>query len=163
LKLLRVIGVGCICLFPVNAFSHTFTLPPHTPRLIVTIPDSLEPVDTLAGAEGGVSEVRTFNVGIEPLSSADLNGAINESVQMLGQHGTIIEPTSLKQNADKMNGLDSVDLSFAIIDGNEKAAITLIAAKPGSFFALISYGSEKGFADNAQIMKSIRDSIRAAN
>ncbi len=161
MKLLRVISIGCICLFPASAFSHTFTLPPQTPRLVLTIPDSLEPVDTLAGAKGGVSEVRTFNVDTKPLKSVDLNGAVDESLQILGQHGTIIEPTSLTKNADKINGLDTVDLSFTIIDGWEKAAITLIAAKPGSFFALIAYGSKKGFADTAEVMKSIRDSIRA--
>ena len=62
------------------------------------------------------------------------------------------------------NGLEAVDVSFTIVTGREKAAITLIAAKPGgSFFTLLAYGSKKGFADNAQILKSIADSIKAAN
>jgi hypothetical protein len=164
LNLLRYAALSCICLFSASAFSHTFIIPPHARLLSVTIPDSLEPTDTLGGAEGGVSEERTFNVEIEPLKAIDLKTAIDESVQMLDPHGIEIDPATLKQNARKINGLDAVDLSFTIIEGSEKAAITVVAAKPGGgFFALIAWGSEKGFAGNAEIMKSIADSIRAAN
>lgn len=164
LKLLRYAALGCICLFPGNAFSHTFTIPPNAPLLSVTIPDSLEPTDTLAGAEGGVSQERTFNVDVEPLRAVDLKTAIDESVQMLDQHGIEIDAASIKQNTKRINELNAVDLSFTITEGTEKAAITLVVAKSGrGFFVLIAWGSEKGFADNAQVMKSIVDSIRAAN
>ena len=164
MKHLRNFAFGCIFLLPATAFAHTFTIPPRAPRLTVTIPDTLEPVDTLAGAEGGVSEVRTFNVDIEPLKATDLKAAIDESVQMLGQHGILIDPASIQQNTVKINGLEAVDVSFTIVTGREKAAITLITAKPGgSFFALLAYGSKKGFAENAKILKSIADSIKAAN
>jgi hypothetical protein len=155
--------LGCVCLFPANASSHTFILPPRAPLLSVTIPDSLEPTDTLSGAEGGVSEERTFNVDIEPLGVVDLKAAIDESVRMLDQHGIELDAASIGQNAKRINELDAVDLSFATVDGTQKAAITLVAAKPGgAFFALIAWGSERGFTDNAEAMKSIVESIRAA-
>ena len=162
MKFLRHFLIACVCLVPAQASSATFTIPPDAKRLAVTIPDVLEPTDTLAGAEGASNETRAFYVDIEPLKAHELKPAIDESVEILGQHGIMIDPESLKQNEGKINNLNAVDLSFTVISGKEKAAITLISTKPGDFFALVEFGSEEWLGNNAQVVKSIRDSIKPA-
>ena len=162
MKFLGSFVIACVCLTPAQAFSATFTIPPDAKRLVVTIPDVLEPTDTQAGAEGASNETRAFYVDIEPLKAHDLKPAIDESVEILGQHGLMIDTESLKQTEGKINGLNAVDLSFTVISGKEKAAITLVTTKPGDFFALVDFGSEEWLGNNAQVLKSIRDSIKAA-
>ena len=158
---IQTIALIGVCLFPAIAAAHTFSIPDDAPLLSVTIPHSLEPVETSGGVEAGVSEERTFYVVIERLSAVDPKAASDQGLQMLALHGIVIEPSSIKQETRKINGLDVVDVSFAISDGTEKAGLILISTKiEGPFFAMIASGSDKGFKENADALKSITDSIR---
>ena len=119
------------CLFPSLALAHTFSLPSDSPAVTVTIPDYLEPVDTLRGAEGGVNEERTFNVLVEPVSGTNLKSAAEQGLKLLLTHGIEIDPASIKQTSRTVNGLDAVDIAFTIADGPETASFTLIVcARP---------------------------------
>ena len=149
------------CLLPLPAVAHTFSLPSDSPVINVTIPDSLEPVDTLRGAEGGVSQERTFNVLVEPIDVSNAKTATDEGLKILLLHGNEVDPTSVKQASRKINGLDAVDVSFTITDGVEAAGFTLIATKPGaSFMAVIHYGSHEGIKANSAALASIIGSIQ---
>jgi hypothetical protein len=149
------------CLFPSLALAHTFSLPSDSPAVTATIPDYLEPVDTLRGAEGGVNEERTFNVLIEPVSGTDLKSAIEQGFKLLLTHGIEIDPASIKQTNRTVNGLDAADIAFTIADGPETAGFTLIATKAGAnFLGVFYYGSNAGMQANAGALTSIVDSIR---
>jgi hypothetical protein len=128
------------------ASAHTFSLPKDNPAIRVTIPDYLEPTDTLRGAEGGVSLERTFTVLVEPMAGADKQAAAEQCFKMLlEERGNEIDPSSIKHTDREINGLDATDFSFSITEGVEVAGFTLIATKPGSdFMAVIYYGSNEG-------------------
>ena len=158
---MRILALMAACLLPSLAAAHTFSLPSDSPAVRVTIPDYLEPVDTLRGAEGGVSQERTFNVLVEPVGGADLKSAADEGFKMLLIHGIEIDPASVKQTSRKINGLDAADFAFTIADGPETAGFTLIATKAGAnFMAVFYYGSNEGVKANASALTSIVDSIQ---
>jgi hypothetical protein len=149
------------CLFPSLAAAHTFSLPSNSRVVTVTIPDYLEPVDTLLGAEGGVSQERTFNVLVEPVDGADIKAAAEEALKILLTHGIEIDPASVKQTSRKINGLDAADVAFTISDGPEVASFTVIEIKAGGhFMAVLYYGSDEGMKANAAAMTSIVESIQ---
>jgi hypothetical protein len=150
-----------LCLFPSLALAHTFSLPSDSPAVTVTIPDYLEPVDTLRGAEGGVNEERTFNVLVEPVGGTDLKSAAEQGLKLLFTHGIEIDPASIKQTNRTVNGLDAADITFTLADGPETASFTLIATKAGgNFLGVFYYGSNAGMKANAAAIASIVDSIR---
>jgi hypothetical protein len=158
---IRNLALIAACLFSSFAAAHTFSLPPDSRSVTVTIPDNLEPVDTLRGAEGGVTEVRTFNVLVEPVDGADAKAAAEEAFKILMTHGNVVDPASVKQSSRKVNGLDAVDVTFTISDGVEVASFTLIEIKAGGhFMAVIYYGSNEGMKANADAMTSIVESIQ---
>jgi hypothetical protein len=159
--LIRNLALIAVCLFPSLALAHTFSLPSDSPAVTVTIPDYLEPVDTLRGAEGGVAEERTFNVLIEPVSGVDLKSATEQGFKLLLTHGIETDPASIKQSNRTINGLDAADIAFTIADGPETAGFTLIATKAGAnFLGVFYFGSNAGMQANANALTSIVDSIR---
>lgn len=162
MKFFRPIIIAGLCFLPTAALAATFSLPPKAPSLVNTIPDVLEPVDTIAGAEGASKETREFYVDLEPLKALDLKAATDESLANLDQqHGISIDPESLKQQEGQINGISCVDLSFSVISGKEKSSLTLISPKPGIYFVLLEFGSEEWLGKNDDIVKSIRESIHA--
>jgi hypothetical protein len=157
----RNLALIAACSFPSLAAAHTFSLPPDSRTVTVTIPDYLEPVDTLRGAEGGVAQERTFNVLVEPVDGADAKTATEVAFNILVTHGIEIDPASIKQTSRKINGLDAVDVAFAISDGPEFASFTLVEIKAGGhFMAVLYYGSNEGMKANAAAMTSITESIQ---
>jgi hypothetical protein len=158
---IRNLALIAACLFPSFAAAHTFSLPSNSRSVTVTIPDNLEPVDTLRGAEGGVTEVRTFNVLVEPADGADATAAAEEAFKILMTRGIEIDRASLKQTSRKINGLDATDFTFAITSGREVASFTLVEIKAGGhFMAVLYYGSDEGMKANAAAMTSIVESIQ---
>jgi hypothetical protein len=159
---MRNLALIAACLLPSLAAAHTFSLPKDSPAIRVTIPDYLEPTDTLRGAEGGVSQERTFNVLVEPIDGADKQAAAEQCFKMLlEERGNEIDPSSVKRTDRKINGLDATDFSFTITEGNETAGFTLIATKPGAdFMAVIYYGSNEGLRANSNALTTILDSIQ---
>jgi hypothetical protein len=80
---------------------------------------------------------------------------------MLMTHGIVVDPASVKQTSRQVNSLDASDYSFAIADGPETAAFTLIATRPGaSFMAVLHYGSNEGLKANSEVLASLIDSIQ---
>jgi hypothetical protein len=149
------------CLLPSLAAAHNFSLPSGSPTVTVTIPDDLEPIDTLRGAEGGVAQERTFYVLIEPVHGADVKSAMEEGFKMLEIRGVEIDPASVKQTSRTINGLDATDFTFTISEGPEAATFTLIATKAGvNFMAVFCYGSNEGLKANANALISIIESIQ---
>jgi hypothetical protein len=158
---LRNLAFVAACLFPSLAAAHTFSLPKENPTITVAIPDYLEPTDTLRGAEGGVSQERTFNVLVEPMDGADAKTAADQCFDTLMTHGIVVDPASVKQTSRQVNGLDASDYSFAIADGPETAAFTLIATRPGAnFMAVLYYGSNEGLKANSEGLASLIGSIQ---
>jgi hypothetical protein len=149
------------CLFPSLAAAHTFSLPSNSRVVTVTIPDYFEPVDTLLGAEGGVSQERTFNVLVEPVDGADIKAAAEDALKILLTHGIEIDPASVKQTSRKINGLDAADVAFTIADGPEVASFTVIEIRAGGhFMAVMYFGSNEGMKTNAAAMVSITESVQ---
>jgi hypothetical protein len=158
---LRNLAFVAACLFPSLAAAHTFSLPKENPTITVAIPDYLEPTDTLRGAEGGVSQERTFNVLVEPIDGADAKTAADQCFDMLMTHGIVVDPASVKQTSRQINGLDASDYSFAIADGPETAAFTLIATRAeANFMAVLYYGSNEGLEANSDGLASLTGSIQ---
>jgi len=159
---MRNLALIAACLLSSLASAHTFSLPRDNPVIKVTIPDYLEPTDTLRGAEGGVSQERTFNVLVEPMAGANSQAAAEQCFKMLlEERGNEVDPSSVKHTDRKINGLDATDFSFSITEGNETAGFTLIATKPGAdFMAVIYYGSNKGLKTNFNSLTTILDSIQ---
>jgi hypothetical protein len=158
---MRILALMAACLLPSLAAAHTFSLPSDSPAVRVTIPDYLEPIDTLRGAEGGVSQERTFYVMVEPVGGADVKSAADEGFKMLEIRGVEIDPASVKQTSRKINGLDATDFTFTISDGPETAVFTLIATKTGAnFMGIFCYGSNEGLKANSSALTSIVDSIQ---
>jgi hypothetical protein len=157
----RNLAFAAICFLPSLADAHTFSLPADNPAVTVTIPDYLEPVDALRGAEAGVSQERTFNVSIEPLEGGELAAAVEQGFKIFVTHGVLVEPASVKQTARTIIGLDAVDITFIISDGVEAAGFTVIKTKAsGNFLGALYYGSNNGMKENAIALTSIIDSIR---
>jgi hypothetical protein len=158
---LRNLAFVAACLFPSLAAAHTFSLPKENPTITVAIPDYLEPTDTLRGAEGGVSQDRTFNVLVEPMDGADAKTAADQCFDMLMTHGVVADPKSVKQTSRQVNGLDATDFSFTIEQGRENAGFTLIATRPGAnFMAVLYYGSNEGLKANSEGLASLIGSIQ---
>jgi hypothetical protein len=158
---MRNLAFVAVCLFPSLAAAHTFSLPKENPTITVAIPDYLEPTDTLRGAEGGVSQERTFNVLVEPMDGADAKTAAAQCFDMLMTHGVVADPDSVKQTSRQVNGLDATDYSFTIEQGRENAGFTLIATQAGaSFMAVLHYGSNEGLKANSEGLASLIDSIQ---
>ena len=158
---MRNLAFVAACLFPSFAAAHTFSLPKENPTITVAIPDYLEPTDTLRGAEGGVSQERTFNVLVEPMDGADAKTAAGQCFDMLMTHGVVADPDSVKQSSRQVNGLDATDYSFTIEQGRENAGFTLIATRAGaSFMAVLHYGSNEGLKANSEGLASLIDSIQ---
>jgi hypothetical protein len=158
---MRILAFMAACLLPSLAAAHTFSLPSDSPTVTVTIPDYLEPIDTLRGAEGGVPQERTFYVMVEPVGGADVKSAADEGFKMLEIRGVEIDPASVKQTSRKINGLDATDFTFTISDGPETAVFTLIATKAGAnFMGIFCYGSNEGLKANSSALTSIVDSIQ---
>jgi hypothetical protein len=145
-----------------RATVHTFSLPKDSPAIRVTIPDYLEPTDTLRGAEGGVSHERTFTVLVEPMAGADKQAAAEQCFKMLlDERGNEIDPSSVKQTDRKINGLDATNFSFIITEGVETAGFAMIATKLGAdFMAVVYYGSNEGLKANFNAWTTTRDSIQ---
>jgi hypothetical protein len=153
--------VMAACLLPTLAAAHTFSLPKGDTTVTVTIPDDLEPIDTLRGAEGGVAQERTFYVMVEPVDGADVRSAMEEGFKMLEIRGVEIDPASIKQTSRTINGLDATDFTFTISEGPEAAVFTLIATKAeANFMGVFCYGSSEGLKANANALTSIVDSIQ---
>jgi hypothetical protein len=158
---MRNLTLIAACLLPSLAAAHTFSLPSGSSTVTVIIPDYLEPIDTLRGAEGGVAQERTFYVMVEPVDGADVKSAAEEGFKMLEIRGAEIDPASVKQTSRTINGLDATDFTLAISEGPEAATFTLIATKAGAnFMGVFCYGSNEGLKANSAALTSIIDSIQ---
>jgi cephalosporin hydroxylase len=116
---------------------------------------------SIKAGEGGVTEVRKFNVLVEPVDRADAKAAAEEAFRILMTRGIEIDPASLEQTSRKINGFDASDFTFAITSGREVADFTLVEIKAGGhFMAVLYYGSDEGMKANAAAMTSIVESIQ---
>jgi hypothetical protein len=158
-----ILTLACGAALLSSALADTHKLPEEKPIASIAIPDAWETDEIDNGIEATSDDGEVY-LAVEKTEAGKVGDALDQAMKYLKSKGVTVTDSSMKQTEAKLNGMDTVDISWDGKDeeGPAKISLTVVSVTEKEGLLLIYWASPEGEKKHQEELSAIAKSIKKA-